>query len=158
MKRALCISVFLVCLSVLPGCGGGSNAATLPSPESQFVVLKEGTLPEGGVFTKKQAKVISTQADYAAELAIYTSVAPGSVDFTKGKVLLVDMGLRSSGGHSIRVASIDVADSWVVANVELVKPGLQCITTASLTNPYQFIFIPTLKEILLSEKVVVTIC
>lgn len=158
MKRALWISVLLVSLSVLSGCGGGTNAATLPPAESQFVVLKEALLPEGGVFTKKQAKVIFTQADYAAELAIYTSLAPSSVDFSKGRVLLVDMGPRSSGGYSVRVASVDVADSWVVVNVELVTPGPQCIVTASLTNPYQFVFIPTLKEILLSEKMVVTSC
>lgn len=157
MKHVLRITVLLVCLSAISGCGGSSTAATLPA-EAQFVVLKEGPLPDGGVFTKKQAKVISTQADYAAELITYTSVAPGLVDFTKGKVLLVDMGSRSSGGYSIRVASIDVADSWVVANVELVKPGPQCVTTTALTNPYQFTFIPTLKEILLSEKVVVTSC
>ena len=158
MKRVFCISVLSVCLSVLPGCGGASNAATLQPPQMQFIVLNQGTLPEGGVFTRKQAKVISTQADYAAELAIYTSAAPGAVDFTNGKVLLVDMGPRSSGGHAIRVASIDVADGWVVAHVELVKPGPQCGATMSLTNPYQFVFIPTLNEILLSEKVVVAVC
>lgn len=158
MKRVLWIAVLLVCLSVLSGCGGGSIAATLPPPESQFVVLKESTLPEGGVMTKKQAKAISTQADYAAELAIYTSLAPVSVDFTKGRVLLVDMGPRSSGGYTVRVASVDVANSWVVANVELVSPGPQCAVTMSFTNPYQFVFIPTLKEILLSEKMVVTSC
>lgn len=157
MKHVLWIFALLFCLSVLSGCGGSSNAATLPA-EAQFVVLKEGYLTESGVHTKKQAKVISTQADYATELAIYTSVAPGPVDFTNGKVLLVDMGSRSSMGYSIRVASIDVADSWVVVNVELVKPGPQCIVGALLSNPYQFNFIPTMKEILLSENVVVTTC
>jgi hypothetical protein len=113
---------------------------------------KEGSLPDGGVLQKKQSKVISTQTDCAAELATYTSVAPGSVDFTKGKVLLVDMGSRSTGGYSIRVASIDVPDSCVVANVGLVELGPQCVTTTALTNPYQFTFIPTLKEILLWRK------
>lgn len=158
MKRALWISVFLVFLSVLSGCGGGTNASTLPPEESQFVVLKEALSPDGSVFTKKQAKVIFTQADYEAELANYTNVAPDSFDFSKGRVLLVDMGPRSSGGYSVRIASVDVADSWVVVNVELVTPGPECIVTASLTNPYQFIFIPTLKEILLSEKMLITNC
>ena len=160
MKRALLISVLPVFLSILSGCGGGTNAATLPSAESQFVVLKEdwALSTEGGVVTKKQAKVIFTQADYAAELATYTSAAPDSVDFSNGRVLLVDMGPRESGGYSVRVASVDVADSWVVVNVVLETPGSQCGTSAVLTNPYQFVLIPTLKEILLSEKMVVASC
>ena len=157
MKHFLSVLVLLVCMSALSGCGGSANAVTSP-PEAQFVVLNEGGAPAGGNFTKKQTKVISTQSDYASELVIYTSVIPGVVDFMKGKVLLVDMGPRASGGYSVRVASVDVAANWVVANIELVVPGPNCIVTAALTNPYQFVYIPTLKEILLSEKLVPTNC
>jgi hypothetical protein len=157
MKQFLWLFVSAVGMPALLSCGGASNAAGT-SLEAQFAVLVEGGWPAGGVFTKKQAKVISTQNDYAAELVTYRNAVPASLDFTKGRVLLVDMGPRPSGGHGIRVASVDVADSWVIANVELVKPGPQCGVTAVVTNPYQFVFIPTLKEILLSEKVVVWNC
>jgi len=157
MKHFLWLLVLAVCIPVLSSCGGESNAGASP-PEAQFVVLNEGLFTESGITTKKQAKIISTQADYAAELVIYSSATPGPVDFTKGKILSVDMGPRNTGGYSIRVASADVADNWVVANVELVKPGPQCITTQAISNPYQFVFIPTLKEILLSERVVVINC
>ena len=158
MKHSVCLAVLGVCVQVLSGCSGESNAQS-PSPESQFVQLNQGLRTENAVPTKTQTKVISTQADYAAELVNYTSATPASVDFTKGKILLVDMGPRPSSGYSIGVASVDVADAWVVANVELVKPGgPMCGVLTVETNPWQFVFIPTLKEILLSEKVVVHSC
>ena len=157
MKRLLAFVAVLGCVPVLLNCGGESNAAVTP-PEALFTVLAEGTLPQGGGYTKKQSKVISGQADYATELAVYSSATPASLDFVAGQVLLVDMGPRNTGGYSIRVTSVNVANDWVVANVELVKPGPQCIVTLALTNPYQFVYIPTRKEVLLSEVVRVTSC
>jgi hypothetical protein len=96
--------------------------------------------------------------DYAAELANYTSATPVSVDFTTGKVLLVDMGVRNTGGYSVAVMSVDVGTNSVVANIRLLKPGSGCAVTASITNPYQFVFIPSLKEILVSETLEVVNC
>jgi hypothetical protein len=150
------------------GCGGGTGgtgatggppggpSASAPLPESQFVELNKGQITQNG--TKKQTKVISSQADYAAELAIYTSTPPTSVDFTNGRVLLVDMGGRSSSGYSIDVTSVDVTDNSVVANIRLIEPGPNCVVLTVMTNPYQFVFIPSLKEILVSERLEVTSC
>ena len=153
MKNFLSLLLFLVWMSALSSCGGSANAVTSP-PEAQFVVLNEGS----GSVTKKQSKVILNQIDYASELAVYTNATPGAVDFTKGKVLLLDMGPRNTGGYSIRLATVDVSANWVVANIELVVPGQNCIVIQATTNPYQFVYIPTQKEILLSEKQVISNC
>jgi hypothetical protein len=147
----------LSCALALLNCGSGSTAANAPR-EAQFVVLAEGAYTRTGTLTKKQAKVISTQSDYATELAVYSNMAPVSVDFATHRVLLLDMGPRRTGGHAIRIAAVDVADDWVVAHVELIKPGPSCLVTQSITNPHQFVAIPTQKELLLSEQVVVTDC
>ena len=157
MKKLLWSVIAFVSIPTLLGCAVELNLSEVPSGEKLFV-LAEGRFPESGVFTKRQSKVISTQEEYATELAIYTETAPLKIDFKKGRVLLVDMGRRSSGGYTVRVASVVEKDNWVVANVELVMPGPNCIVTMALTNPYQFVFIPSLKEILLSEKWVVTEC
>ncbi len=157
MKKILWSVFAFVAIPTLLGCAVVLNSSDVPSGEKIFV-LAEGGFPEGGVFTSRQSKVISTQEEYATELAIYTKAAPVNIDFKKGKVLLVDMGRRSSGGYTVRVASVDETDNWVVVNVELVMPGPNCIVTMSLTNPYQFVFIPSLKEVLISEKLVVTEC
>jgi hypothetical protein len=150
MKQTRSFLLLAAFIPSLLGCTGESSAQS-PSPESQFVELNKGQVTENNNSTKKQTKIISSQTDYAAELAIYTSASPESVDFTNGRVLLVDMGGRSSSGYSISVTSVDVTDNSVVANVRLVKPGPSCLVLAVMTNPYQFVFIPSLKEILISE-------
>jgi protease stability complex PrcB-like protein len=157
MKQILSFLILAVFLSSLSGCTGESSAQS-SLPESRFVELNKGYFTENGISTKKQAKVISSQVDYAAELSNYTSATPASVDFTSGRVLLVDMGGRNTGGYSIDVTSVDVNVDSVVANIRLLKPGSGCAVTLSITNPYQFVFIPSLKEILLSERLEVVNC
>jgi hypothetical protein len=157
MKQILSLLMLVVLMAVLWGCTRESSAED-PLPESQYVELNRGEYTLNGISTKKQTKIISSQIDYAAELANYTSTTPTSVDFTKGKVLLIDMGGRNTGGYSIGVTSVNVADNWVVTNIRLVKPGQGCIVTQALTNPYQFVFIPSLKEILVSESMEIINC
>jgi hypothetical protein len=123
-----------------------------------YVVLNQGLYTDNGIGTKKQTKIISSQADYAMELVNYSSAKPASVDFDKGRVLLVDMGVRSTGGYSVGVTVVDVAENWVVANVGLVRPGSGCVVTQAPSNPWQFVFIPSRKEILVSESLKITNC
>lgn len=157
MKQILSLLVLAVFVAGLLGCTGESSAQS-PSPESQFVVLNAGYNTAIGITTTMQTKVISSQADYAAELANYTSATPAVVDFTKGRVLLVDMGWRNTSGYAIGVTSVDVTDNAVVANIKLTKLGSTCLVIQAVTNPYQFVFIPSFKEILVSESLDVIIC
>lgn len=157
MKHILIFMVSSVFISALLGCTGDSSAES-PLPESLYVVLNEGFSTDNGIWTKKQTKIISSQADYAVELANYTSATPASVDFDKGRVLLVDMGLRDTASYSVGVTSVSVAENWVVANIKLVKPGPGCNVAQVLSNPYQFVFIPSLKEILVSESLEIIVC
>jgi hypothetical protein len=149
--------VLSVFMSAQLGCAGESSAQSA-SAESLYVVLNQGFFTDNGIGTKKQTKIISSQVDYAMELATYSSATPASVDFDKGRVLLVDMGTRNTGGYSIGVTSVDVSDNWVVARVGLVRPGSGCNVTQALTNPYQFVFIPSRKEILVSESLQIASC
>ena len=157
MKNILSLLVLSAFMSALLGCAGDSSAQSA-SAESLYVVLNQGVYTDNGMGTKKQTKVISSQVDYAMELANYSSATPASVDFDKGRVLLVDMGTRNTGGYSIGVTSVDVSENWVVARVGLVRPGSGCNVTQALTNPFQFVFIPSRKEILVSESLQITNC
>lgn len=154
MFRVLPILSVLIPLS---GCLSDSNAES-PLPESEYQELNRGAYTVSGTFTEKQVKVITSQASYNEELVNYTSEIPTIVDFSQGKVLLVDMGQRNSGGYSIGVSSISVEDNYIVAGVVLSSPGQNCAVTLALTNPYQFVFIPTNKEILVSESLTVYDC
>jgi hypothetical protein len=138
-------------------CVDGTNAQG-SVPESEFQELASGVYTDNGIYTRKQTKVISTQSEYDDELLNYTSSAPADIDFTEGKVLLADMGQRNTGGYSIEVRSINVAEQYVTVNIRLTKPGQNCVTTDAITNPYQFVFIPTQKEILVTENLVIHQC
>jgi len=134
-----------------------SNAASTP-PEAAFYAIHQGSYTDSGAYTNKQSKVFVDQSAYRTELATYSSATPELIDFTSARVLLVDMGQRNSGGYAIAITSVDVFNDYVTANVVLTKPGTNCMVTQALTNPYQFVVIPTTKEVLISESVVVSNC
>lgn len=158
MKPVPSLLALAVFSSALTGCTGESSAQS-SSPESQFVVTNQGTITQRGQAANKQTKVFTSLADYAAELASnYPNESALAIDFVPGRYLLVDMGGRSSGGYAIGVTSIDVTDDSVTANVKLTKPGPTCTVPGVVTNPYQFVFIPTVKEVLVSERVEIANC
>jgi len=139
----------------LSGCADEATAED-PLPESEFSELQSGLHADND--TQKQSKVIVNQEDYVKELSVYTSASPESIGFSTGKVLLVDMGQRNTGGYSIKVTSVDISENYVVAHVNLMQPGQNCLVTDVLTNPYQFVFIPTQKEILITERITLEEC
>lgn len=162
MKVLFVLPVVGVLTSALSGCSADSSADTTPTTSSQKALTRELTpesqFTENGLTTLKQAKIITSQADYDHELVTYTSGASTPLNFTSGKVLLVDMGERGSAGYFINVTTVDVSSTYVVANVTLTKPGSNCLVATVMTNPYEFVYIPTTKEILISESVIVNDC
>jgi hypothetical protein len=157
MDKLLSLTAFLLTGIVLSGCVFDSNAAST-TPEADFYEIHHGLYTESGTYTNKQSQVFVDQAGYSSELATYTSATPELIDFTNARVLLVDMGQRNTGGYAIAVTSVDVFNDYVTANVVLTKPGTNCMVTQALTNPYQFVVIPTTKEVLISESIVVNNC
>jgi len=122
-----------------------------------FAVLHHGEF--GASSSQKQIRVLSSQQAYAAALAEYTNETPLQIDFSVGRVLLVDMGVRLTGGFSIEVTSVEELRKGAVdARVRLTRPGRTCITAQALTSPYQFVYIPTRMEILISEELYTIDC
>ena len=116
-----------------------------PHPESMFYELDKGEQTDYGTYTSKRTGVIQSQSEYNKTLVQYTTSPPDSLDFDAGTVLLVDLGKRGSGGYSVEVSSVDVADNHVTANITLRAPG-KCMAAAIVTNPYQFVSIPTKRK------------
>lgn len=157
MNKSILLLISVLMMPLLSSCMTDSDAASSPS-EVAHVELASGHYTDTGMTTRKQSKIILSQQDYAAELANYSSSAPMEGDFAAGKVLLVDMGPRSTGGYSIGVTSVDDNENYVVANVRLFMPGQNCVVTQAVTNPYQFVFVSSVKEILISESLEVNDC
>lgn len=129
-----------------------------PFAASTFYELSAGSYTDNGVFTEKQSKVITSQSSYEAALAVYSNDSPETIDFTAGQVLLVDMGERNSGGYAIEVTSMDEDEETVTAYVQLTQPADECSVTDALTNPYQLVYIETLKQVLISESLFIQNC
>lgn len=164
-NKTLRLTLLLLLASVgAYGCLSDSSADD-PEPRTEFSALGaefselvKSTNTSTGIFTQKSTKVLDNQEDFLAELAMYTSVATEDVDFSNHKVLLVDMGQRNSGGYEIAVEQVEDHPDYVAAKVKLSKPAEDCIVSAVLSNPYQFIQITTRKEVLVVEELEIVSC
>lgn len=157
MNKFSSLMALLLGISATAGCVGESTAQS-DAPEVRFSQLHQGLYTDSGVMTDKKAVVFTTEDRYSDVLAIYSSEAAVAVNFDTSRVLLVDMGGRSTGGYAISVTSVEEFDDHVTANIRLVKPGPDCVVTQAFTNPYQFVLIQTSKEVLVSESIAVKRC
>lgn len=142
------ILLFLMSCSI-QSCGGSANA-TSPETQVEYEILHESDHNEFGEYTNKSSVVIGSQAEYEEELLKRTSDLTKSVNFDEETILLVDMGVRGTGGPSINLVDLVEYDDYILATIELdITPGaLQWVT-----NPYKFIKIKSFrKEILVVEQ------
>ncbi len=61
---------------------------------------------------------------------------PPEVDFTRHTVLLVDMGVRNTGGYAVTIQAVERKDGKVVAAVRSTAPGPGDMVTQALTSPW----------------------
>jgi len=160
MKSTLKIMLLLSVPFCIHGCGGDTKAASITEPSDiKYTVIHGNSYLDGGMhLTSKGSRVFSSQDAYQNELLNYSSDQPVQVDFTKSKVLLLDMGQKATGGYGIEIEKIADSNDAAIVSVALVEPGSGCLVTQSLTNPYEFIEISTNKEILIEEKLVLKSC
>lgn len=68
------------------------------------------------------------------------------VDFTKNDVIAVFIGTKTSGGYQVSVDKIIKRNDAVSVYVNEISPGKNCMTTDALTQPYQLVKIPKIKQ------------
>jgi hypothetical protein len=61
------------------------------------------------------------------------------VDFSKEIVVVLALGMKPSGGYSIRTLEVMDAGSTIDITVGSSSPGNNCVVTASLTSPVELI-------------------
>ena len=135
--------------------GCSAEADTLAG---SFEVLNQGSGPESGVYGPKTIKVLEDQDSYESALLSYSSDDARTIDFSTYKMVLVDIGQRSSGGYSVTVTDTDVQDNYLRATITTTVPGSSCVVTEALTNPYVFVAINTTKDILFTEQLETDSC
>jgi len=117
-----------------------------------FDELHKGLFIVDGRSSSKTIKVINSEADYKKILATYTRDPAKAVDFEKGNVLLLDVGQRNTGGFSVAVSSVEEHEKYVVVKVAIINPAPGCMLFQAFTNPFQFTYIATHKNLLIVEE------
>jgi len=112
------------------------------------------TIPHRWELSKtKEVKTIRNQVDY------YDLGLDGELDFQQGQVLLVNMGEKTDDGDSIKSVKVfDINSSTVVAYIKYQTPGKGCKVGEVITHPFKLIWIPSRKNVLVSEKTVKKEC
>ncbi len=106
-----------------------------------FTVIGHGS--KAASITERKNYAIYTKEEYARIWKLTGSAEKmPTIDFTKAYVVAVFAGTRTTGGYAISVDKVlDTGDARAV-HVLIEKPGVGCITTQSLTSPYQIIRVP----------------
>lgn len=83
-----------------------------------------------------------TSTDRLAEVWRHIGDAPPTVDFNHRSVIVLLMGQRNSGGHTVTVTSVEQRGGIFQVAVQFRVPGAGCMTTQALTSPYQVVSVP----------------
>ena len=74
------------------------------------------------------------------------------------RVIALTMGSQPAGGYAIGVSKVEEYEDKVVVTVELRSPGVGCINTQAISNPYEFAQIESVKTVEFVETEVVQQC
>lgn len=135
------------------GCDSSSdnNDAQPQSLSIDFVTLYDLDAGAETGAEPKRTVVIADQATYESQTARYHIQNPTTVDFSSHKVLLVDMGAKPTGGHSLEVVDVFTDNESVVAQVDFISPGEDCAVTQAFSQPVIFVEINSRDEIMVNE-------
>ena len=133
-------------------------AATEPVGELPVRVLHKADYNIDDQPTVRGYQVLSEVAAYADALKKLSVEFPATINFDENRVVLATMGTQPSGGYSISAGTVTEYADKVVVQIDLVSPADNCLTTAALSNPYEFALVPTVKPIEFTEETRIQSC
>ena len=147
-----------VSMFFLSGCDSSNNTIVDKNTSIENILKTELLISnksgygvsEFGTFNQEKiVEFLTTPSQYAEESIKYDpNNSIGNLDFTKGNVLLIDMGQRGNSGLTIRTKVIET-DSLLLVNIEYCY---SFIVSTIVSHPYQLVWIPSKKETELIEK------
>ena len=139
MKKLL---IILTSLITLYACSKANKS--MVKYTSKAGILIELHSGNNGDFKEETTQVISNNTEFEqvwkqayANFMIKDEMP--EVDFEKNVVLLVAMGEKTSGGHTIKITHLTEVNNNSIANVIATSPGKGCMTTESITYPFQIV-------------------
>lgn len=112
------------------------------APQNEIVIELAAGSNSG--FESATKKVITDQDEFThvweeAYRNFLNRPKPPKVDFNEYQIVLVAMGMKTSGGYSIKIESINNTSGNYLVNVLETSPGKSCVTTEVVTFPFQLI-------------------
>ena len=99
-------------------------------------------------YMNRTIKLLTTQNSYSEAVVEYDpNIKVDDLNFSNGNVLLIDMGQKGSIGYVISTKIVEI-ESYLLVNIEYCTPP---ILSDAPGRPHQFIWIPSKKEIEISE-------
>ena len=142
----------------LSACGTNASAE-LPIDTVEFTEILAGDTPIGVTVMTRKAEVFNDQSSFTTELYQYAQFfVPVEFDFSKQQVVLVRLQQFSNGGYDIKVKQVEEFEKYIAATIEITYPGEGCITTTSLSAPYQFVSLASIKPVIFLEQFIETAC
>ena len=155
LTNTLFVVLIIFCLA---GCLSDTNAET-PTQDVPFSEIVSGQNPVSVVYENRKIEVFKDQASLNARLAAYVQLTQEhTVDFSKKRAVLINLGQRSTGGYSVATSGIQEFSEHIMAFITITKPGSNCAVTQSFTSPFQFIEVQSTREIVFAEQLVVSDC
>jgi len=145
------ISIIAVVISLIfYGCTSSEASDGIKIKKVVLHTSSEGN--QTGIFTNKNITILNSQNKYSDELLKYSSNSAELLDFSKGNVLLIDVGEITACNE---IKSVNIIENETSINIAIEYQGNNptMLCPAVMTNPYQFIWVPSKKRILVSESI-----
>jgi hypothetical protein len=139
-------------VATTPSRPDSSSAAPAQVPSSFTRILTQ----HNSGFDEPAELVIRDRAALEAAWArVFNQVQgnpPPAVDFAKETVILVALGTRSTGGHSVHVDAVTRTVGGAVVRYTATRPGDGCMSTQSLTSPVDVVRMPHIEGTVRFER------
>lgn len=131
----------------------GRSPAQPPTAADPRTVVTSATLAPVHLLTQQasayrdEAELVVRDAGTWRETwrALHGGVAAApapSIDFSREMVIVVALGLRNTGGFSVKVDAVVAEGTGAVVRYTATSPGPECITSQSTTAPLDVVRVP----------------
>lgn len=138
----ICLAIFAL-YSCESSIFGGVNPGDFfdDADPAEITSIKQGSASYN---IEPQNRVIRNESEFKAiweELFADREPLPEKpeVDFGSEMVVISVMGTQKSGGYTTEISQAGFHDGKLGIKIKQRKPGEECATTASLTNPYHIV-------------------
>lgn len=132
-------------------CGNANNATPTPSPVGSDVSAESQPIErllaqqQSGLQAPVELVVRDRAALERAWADVHRDVPSApvpAVDFAQRMVLVVGLGERTTGGHTVRIDAVAAEGAGAVVRYTATAPGEGCMTTQVITSPVEVVSVP----------------